>query len=362
MFAAIGDVAMGADGSVYVLDRKAVEVREFDAEGTFVRRIGGRGQGPGEFIGPLMLAAAPDGRLLVADRALGRIEVFSRSGAHLATWSGLQRMEAPLVVGQDGTVYYRQRGRVRFSEASKESGGGALRYVASDSGIRPPSTIRLRSDGSVIDTVPALDLPDLDSYIELPGNPPRRIYAGLVYHPYAWWLWTPQGTMLSGISDRYAIDIHRPAPGTASWSSRDSTIRLERDIPRVALRPEEQVVIQKRIDKPEPMTPGARWQPQRTAPVEKPVYHRVFAALDGRIWVALHVPSTERRISQPRESVQWLEETRLLDIFEPDGRYVGQVRGPAGGQIMAIDGDRVASVVTDSLGVEMVRIFRVSWK
>jgi hypothetical protein len=60
--------------------------------------------------------------------------------------------------------------------------------------------------------------------------------------------------------------------------------------------------------------------------------------------------------------VQWREETRLFDVFDPDGAYVGQVRGPSGGRIMAIDGDRVVGVFADSLGVDVIKIFRVRWE
>jgi hypothetical protein len=48
-FSYIWDVAIDAQGRAYVLDRGSANVRQFDASGRFVRSIGGRGSGPGEF-------------------------------------------------------------------------------------------------------------------------------------------------------------------------------------------------------------------------------------------------------------------------------------------------------------------------
>jgi len=39
-------------GKVYVLDRKAGQIKVFDPQGNFLRAIGRRGQGPGEFQEP----------------------------------------------------------------------------------------------------------------------------------------------------------------------------------------------------------------------------------------------------------------------------------------------------------------------
>src|SRR5690348_623389 len=46
VFGDVADLALGPDGSLYVLDRKVPIVRQFDAKGKFVRNIGRAGSGP----------------------------------------------------------------------------------------------------------------------------------------------------------------------------------------------------------------------------------------------------------------------------------------------------------------------------
>ena len=57
--------AVDADGNVYILDGRAEEVLVFDAAGEFLHRVGGKGEGPEEFLNVRDLVRLPDGRLLV---------------------------------------------------------------------------------------------------------------------------------------------------------------------------------------------------------------------------------------------------------------------------------------------------------
>jgi 6-bladed beta-propeller len=45
----VGAIAVTADGSMYVLQRQDATIRVFDREGHFIRYVGRRGEGPGEF-------------------------------------------------------------------------------------------------------------------------------------------------------------------------------------------------------------------------------------------------------------------------------------------------------------------------
>lgn len=63
--------------STFVSDAASGTVLEYASGGAFVRRIGARGNGPGQFVGPTALAVVGDTALLVADAALRRINVFS---------------------------------------------------------------------------------------------------------------------------------------------------------------------------------------------------------------------------------------------------------------------------------------------
>ena len=77
------DVAVGREGSVYVLDGVHHRVVLYDAEGQIRFQFGTRGSEPGQLLFPLGIAAAPDGKIYVADSGNHRFQIFAADGAPL---------------------------------------------------------------------------------------------------------------------------------------------------------------------------------------------------------------------------------------------------------------------------------------
>ena len=85
LFGLIRDVRPAADGSsVYVLDAQSAEVTIWTPGGTLTRRVGGRGEGPGEFSGPGPLFLHDD-RFQVGDNDQHRYTTFTLAGEVLRT-------------------------------------------------------------------------------------------------------------------------------------------------------------------------------------------------------------------------------------------------------------------------------------
>jgi len=107
----IGGVAVGSDGSVYVTEPGIDRVQQFDREGTFIRRWGGPGRGPGQFLYPWDVAVGPDGSVYIVDAVRDDIQRFTSDGTHLATIGahgsedGQLRETASITVGADGVLY-----------------------------------------------------------------------------------------------------------------------------------------------------------------------------------------------------------------------------------------------------------------
>ncbi len=80
------DIAVDADGNVYVADTGNKRVRVYTSEGEWLRDIGSGGSGQGQLNEPVGLALHPDGRLFVADTWNRRIEVFTTQGQYLTDW------------------------------------------------------------------------------------------------------------------------------------------------------------------------------------------------------------------------------------------------------------------------------------
>lgn len=87
-----GGVAVGPDGHIFVADFFNQRVQELEADGTFVRQWGTTGEKgyflAGGFNYPIDVAVAADGTLFVADGFNDRIQVFGPDGTFLRKWGG----------------------------------------------------------------------------------------------------------------------------------------------------------------------------------------------------------------------------------------------------------------------------------
>jgi hypothetical protein len=117
--------------------------------------------------------------------------------------------------------------------------------------------------------------------------------------------------------------------------------------------------------------PDWRWNGE-PIPRTKPAFKTLIAARDGRIWVQRYVPAVrvpwtaedERNARDPERPLpRRYREPIVFDVFEPEGRYVGEVRAPEGFSTRpqpVIRGDSVWAVWRDDLGVNHVVRFTAS--
>jgi len=79
------DILLDSAGNIYVLDSGNARIQKFDRDGRFIKTIGRRGQGPGEFRGAYYMDLDRDKNLIVADYGARRIEIISPEGLPLKT-------------------------------------------------------------------------------------------------------------------------------------------------------------------------------------------------------------------------------------------------------------------------------------
>lgn len=79
MFASIASVCEDPDSNFYVLDRMEHRVYKFSPEGQLLQTFGQKGQGPGDFQNPRLLAFTPDKQLVVADE-MHNLSFLSQDG------------------------------------------------------------------------------------------------------------------------------------------------------------------------------------------------------------------------------------------------------------------------------------------
>jgi len=83
-FTAINGVDVDHDGNVYVLEGSAPEIRVYSPEGKLLRRIGRRGEGPGEFRGAPRFGIVGD-KLWAIETSGRRISLFQLDGTVIST-------------------------------------------------------------------------------------------------------------------------------------------------------------------------------------------------------------------------------------------------------------------------------------
>jgi hypothetical protein len=85
-FTRISDITVDPSGRIYVLDQIDARILVFDHSGRFVRTVGRRGEGPGEFVQPTGMGWVGD-TLWVSDQRLARIALFDTAGSAIGTRS-----------------------------------------------------------------------------------------------------------------------------------------------------------------------------------------------------------------------------------------------------------------------------------
>jgi hypothetical protein len=244
-------------------------------------------------------------------------------------------------------------------------------------GSRPePSIHRLSLSGALVDT---LEAPH--------ATFPRTPLVGSVALPFAprhFTVWSPLGYFVTTNSARYAVDLRLSGRGDgrgaeAMWRPGDPVVSIRRTVPPVPVADDERADWRNGITAyHRGLRGGGGWEwdgPE--IPRVKPPIRDVMVAADGRIWVRLSQPARldravtvdTRRQAQNEIYAQrrWMEPW-LFDVFEPSGRYVGQVRFPdePGQPYMrhpgfVIQGDTVWMARYDQDDVPSIKRYRVQW-
>jgi len=370
MFGSVRDVLETRDGSILVVDGQAFAIRQYDAKGAYVRTLGRKGQGPGEYTHPGLLAELPDGRILLVDGGGVRINVYSRTGESIDTWSlalaGSNVASSRIIVDTTGTVVI----------PLYAFGGGILE------GSR---LLRFGPDGRMVDTIHApvfAYTPPTATSRTARGN----VVASIPFFPVTDWHWSPLGYMVTGVANRYAFELRLPRPGPTSsatipamryrgpttvWRPGDPVVSIRHNVPPVPINEEQRSVERTGVERIiRQLDPTWRYAGP-DIPRVKPPFKRLRVGEDGTLWVHLSTPG-ERYMPDPPPSgsptaaagpllPRW-REPAVYDVFEPDGRYLGRVSMPRNVTIFRLSRDKVWGTAADDDDVAIVKRFRIDWR
>ncbi len=123
------DVAVAANGDIFIADGHSSSgnnrIVKYNKEGKFIKQFGTTGSEDGELRVPHALAMDSEGRLFVADRSNGRLQIFDQDGNHIDTWTQFGRPSG-LYIDKNDILY----------SADSESNTGPRRNPGWYRGIR----------------------------------------------------------------------------------------------------------------------------------------------------------------------------------------------------------------------------------
>lgn len=85
-FGRIDNLAALDDGGIIVVDGQVPAVKQFSADGSYIRSFGGAGQGPGEFVSPAYVGFRGD-TVWITDSGQRRVVFYDRDGTYVRTVS-----------------------------------------------------------------------------------------------------------------------------------------------------------------------------------------------------------------------------------------------------------------------------------
>jgi hypothetical protein len=276
-------------GNAYVLDFSDNNIKKFDASGKFLKVIGRKGQGPGEFNMPTVLAFAKD-KLVVYDMGNRRLCAFSTDGEFVkaendAAYSGrvwgLRALPSGEIVLETEKIY--------FNEPDKPQ-DRFLEILTPD--LKPKKTVYSQ---------PVL------------RNKYMRTQSGMFNIPQpfcadVFWDVSPSGDIVVGFSAKYEISV------LSSDGAVISTFSHPYEPIKVTAEDEKSFFDGMTYTTGTGIQHGAPEHivKNTTFPKFKPAFHALVVDSDGNILVQTYSKNVD-------------EMNRYLDAFDPRGNFIARV-------------------------------------
>ncbi len=209
---AIADFDTDREGNLYALDCTAGDIKKFDRTGKFIKVIGRKGQGPGEFQVPFLMAVN-NGTILVYDATGRKLNRFDLDGKFIRslTWP-VPGETTSKIMSLPGGGFILETEKDHFDLSDKPQD---IRIVTIGEDLEPGKELCKRS---VLRTKRRRTPQGLATNIPQPYVPDIR------------WTVTPEGLALIGFSDKYAFDTFEPLKGRTggfSWHAEPVPVTAE---------------------------------------------------------------------------------------------------------------------------------------
>jgi hypothetical protein len=335
------------EGRIYVLDRDINQLRVFASDGTYLRSVGGPGEGPGEFSAANGLEWLPGDSLLVVDQRGNRYSIFSKEGEFARS--------VPRGLGFFAWAFRGGVAESRVYEISSVRDGDerhpAFLGVPVGSGETretgdPTSSGGEESGQALSQAVDTILLPVSDA-------PPYESFS----------VRTDRGGMTMGVPFAPS-SVYHLSNGVGSWKAglwhgHGSEFRIFQSVLQgdtlleIVVDSEPVPVSSQEITEFETSEAASRFREMGgdldlgRIPEYKPFFDGLYRDPDGFLWVS--IPSEPMTVS--------------FAVIDPDGRYLGRLDLSGFERTTFVDpvvkNGRLHLVGRDDLGVQYVHVFRI---
>ena len=334
-FGQIGGVDVAADGTLYITDAQAQEIRVFDPTGAYVRTIGAPGGGPGEFARGVTGLFVVGDELVVPDLGNARVSRFTLDGDFIASEQFDLAKGVPL----------------RMDMASGGRLVGQYRAVnAADTTVEPT--------GDPITTVGLGGTPR-DTLAVLPVGQSFQMTGGQArirqFEPEPIWDVDPDGRLLTAMNHQWRFEV---------WNSDGTLARvINRPFERKPFTERDERVYKAGImDLLRQQGVPAEAAQNVLGQMQFADYWPTFATLAlgplGSVWVQNVHSGSELAGEGETFDVQDLASTEW-GVFDGEGRYLGPVTFPGKYQPIKAMGDRFYGIARDEMDVQSLKVYRV---
>ena len=302
LFSQVGDIAVDEEEKIYVLDSKESQLKVFDKNGQYSKKIGKMGQGPGEMRGPRSLLITPQQEILVNDPGARKIHFFTLDGNYLKSVS--------------------QAKNFGFSSPKVDQKGNIVAgFMIPDQEV----TYNLKKFDSQLKELFTIFSKKILKYPYM--NP---------FFPRCYWEVTREDNIIWGFPDKYELNVLNPEGKLLKKIVKDHTL--------IKITQEEK-----------DNTIKETWGGYENIPSEIKLswdkYHNAFMFLildeEERIFVRTYEKALDGM-------------TYYYDVFDSEGKYIAKIPLKARPQVWKKN--KLYTIEEDEEGFQVVKRYKVTWK
>lgn len=278
-----------AQGQIYVLDFQTQEVSIFDSDASFVRAVGSSGTGPGEFEQAIAVDISRNGEIWVMEMLKGRLSIFDPDGMYLS-WEPIGNPGVALRPYLGG---FDSMGRYNAIIFSFHESGETQAMGRFDQSLTPLDTIAIPKTTK-----------KRDAFRHVSDDGRVSIGARIPFQESFQWRRSPTGNLWTLSTGAYELVELAPSGETLR--------RVTREHEPLQVTEEDRNEARESFRR---FISGGGTVDWSRVPTTKPATVSFFCDDEGYLWVMLEAATPG-------------DEGHLFDLFDPEGRYLGEIRLP----------------------------------